>query len=78
MKTTLMIDDAVLRLAKQRAAVQDTSVSDLVNQSLRTYLQPRTHSRVQVRAFAMPVFGATTAGSGLDPAIIAELRDDGR
>jgi len=35
MRTTLVIDDALLRQAKRRAAERDLTVSDLVNEALR-------------------------------------------
>jgi hypothetical protein len=35
MRTTLVIDDALLRQAKRRAAERDLSVSDVVNEALR-------------------------------------------
>lgn len=35
MRTTLVIDDVLLRQAKRRAAERDLSVSDVVNEALR-------------------------------------------
>lgn len=35
MRTTLVIDDALLRQAKRRAAERDLTVSDIVNEALR-------------------------------------------
>lgn len=35
MRTTLVIDDGLLRQAKRRAAERDLSVSDVVNEALR-------------------------------------------
>lgn len=79
MKTTLMIDDTVLRMAKQRAAAHDTTVSELVNQSLRAYLHAHAAERVDPRRFSMPVFGRTSVTTaGVSPARLAELRDEGR
>lgn len=79
MKTTLIIEDTLLKKAKEQAAVRDTTVSELVNQSLRAYLQATTASADDVRPFSMPVFGRTgPASTGVSPAQMAELRDDGR
>lgn len=35
MRTTLVLDDALLRQAKRRAAERDLTVSDVVNEALR-------------------------------------------
>lgn len=79
MKTTLIIDDSLLKKAKEQAAVRDTTVSELVNQSLRFYLHAASAAAVQSRAFSMPVFGqAAGRAAGVSPAELAELRDDGR
>lgn len=79
MKTTLIIDDTILKKAKEQAAARDTTVSELVNQSLRSYLHASPANAGEVRAFSMPVFGqAARSTSGVRPAQMAELRDDGR
>ena len=79
MKTTLMIEDTILKKAKEQAAVRDTTVSELVNQSLRSYLHASPTSAGEVRAFSMPVFGqAARVTPGVSPGQMAELRDDGR
>ncbi len=79
MKTTLMIEDSILRLAKQQAAARDTTVSELVNQSIRSYLHSREAVAAEARPFSIPVFGQTRAQApGVTPARLAELRDDGR
>jgi hypothetical protein len=79
MKTTLMIDDSLLRKAKEQAAARDTTVSELVNQSLRSYLHAASAAAAQPRAFSMPVFGrATDRTIGTSSAELANLRDDGR
>ena len=79
MKTTLMIDDSVLKMAKQAAANRDTTMSELVNQSLRAFLHGKSNLPSESRAFSLPVYGQTgLAGTGVSPATLAELRDDGR
>lgn len=79
MKTTLILEDTILKKAKEQAAARETTVSELVNQSLRSYLHAPQTSGGELRAFSMPVFGqAATPGAGVSPAELAELRDDGR
>ena len=79
MKTTLIIEDTILKKAKEQAAARDTTVSELVNQSLRSYLHAPLTPAGEARVFTMPVFGnPASGGGGISPAQIAELRDDGR
>lgn len=79
MKTTLIIEDTILKKAKEQAAARDTTVSELVNQSLRSYLHATAAPAGQPRAFSMPVFGqAASRATSVTPAQLAELRDDGR
>jgi hypothetical protein len=55
MRTTLVLDDALLRQAKRRAAERNLTVSDVVNEALRdSFGRP-------VRA--APPFSLTTYGS---------------
>jgi hypothetical protein len=56
MRTTLVLDDALLRRAKQRAAERNQTVSDLVNEALRASLD-----RAQPSA---PPFALVTYGRG--------------
>jgi hypothetical protein len=79
MKTTLIIDDSVLRRAKKHAATCDTTVSELVTQSLLSYLHSCEATAAEARPFSMPVFGQPSVDHpGVSPARLAELRDDGR
>jgi hypothetical protein len=78
MKTTLLIEDDLPKKAKARAAVRGTTMSELVNQSLRTYLHA-SPSASPARLFSLPVFGQTVPWvPGICPAHLAELRDHGR
>jgi hypothetical protein len=78
MKTTLIIDDVILKKAREQAAVRDLTVSEVVNQSLRAYLHP-VAAVGQTANFSMPVYGsAAQPGRGITPGQIAELRDEGR
>lgn len=79
MKTTLIIEDTILKKAKEQAAARDTTVSELVNQSLRSYLHATPATAGQPQAFSMPVFGqAVSRAATVSPAQMAELRDQGR
>ena len=79
MKTTLIIEDTILKKAKQQAAARDTTVSELVNQSLRSYLHATSATKGQASAFSMPVYGqAASRAATVTPAQMAELRDQGR
>lgn len=78
MKTTPLIEDDLLKKARAQAAVRGTTMSESVNQSLRTYLHASS-SASSARLFSMPVFGQTAPRvPGICPAHLAELRDDGR
>ena len=74
MRTTLIVDDALLRKAKEHAARRGVSLSELVTQALRDLLAERSRPR---RRFMMPTFkgGQRTRHEPRDMA--AELeRDD--
>ncbi|MDD9966224.1 MAG: hypothetical protein OXR73_08375 [Myxococcales bacterium] len=55
MRTTVVIDDAILRQAKQEAARAGCTLSDLVNQALRVVLSKRKEPRPE---FHMVVYGS--------------------
>ena len=79
MKTTLIIEDTILKKAKEQAAARDTTVSELVNKSLRAYLNAPSGGTGGNPAFSMPVYGQNlAAGVGASAEQLAELRDDGR
>jgi hypothetical protein len=80
MKTTLLIEDSLLKKAKEQAAARDSTVSELVNQSLRAYLAASQVPAGEARSFSMPVFGPPSSVSAVtvSPAELAALRDDGR
>lgn len=54
MRTTVVIDDAILRKAKHAAAESGCTLSDLVNQALSVALAKRSEPRP---AFQMVVYG---------------------
>jgi len=58
MRTTMIIDDDLIRQAKQRAAETGVSLSEIVNRALRDSLSRR------VAADSLPVFRMVTFGRG--------------
>lgn len=73
MRTTLILDDQLVRAAKRRAAEGDLTLSEVVNQALRaSLLTPRPPAAAP---FRMPTFrgrGRREVSAGE----IARLRDD--
>jgi hypothetical protein len=75
-RTTLVIDDALLRQAKRRAAERDLTVSDVVNEALRESFRGTMP--------AAPPFSLVTYGEGgrrvrHEPAdFAAELEEEDR
>lgn len=65
MRTTLVIDDALLRQAKRRAAERDVTVSDLVSEALRESLARATPA---APPFAMVTYGRGNARVHHEPA----------
>jgi Xaa-Pro aminopeptidase len=60
MRTTVIIDDAILREAKRAAAKAGCTLSDLVNQALSAVLARRSEPRPD---FHMIVYGGSSAVS---------------
>ena len=76
MRTTLILDDQLIRRAKREAGDKGATLSELVNRALRNYFYTKPDEGKQV-VFTMPVFGEAihlhqTARH------LAELRDEGR
>jgi len=75
MRTTLRIDDDLLRELKARAAEEGLSLSDLVNLVLRqgvaTPPRPRRPFKQKTRDLGRPAFDVTKAN-----AVAADLEDD--
>ncbi|MFZ5471332.1 MAG: hypothetical protein ACOZIN_18065 [Myxococcota bacterium] len=63
MRTTIVIDDAVLRLARRRAAELKTTVSGLIERALRAELTGRPKEQPAHRPFRLIV----NDGPGLLP-----------
>ena len=76
MRTTLVIDDYVLKEAKQRAIETGVTLSELTTLALREALRKRETSAPRSR-FAMPTYGAgRKRDSSADT--LAAFRDEGR
>ncbi len=76
MRTTLRIDDDLLRELKSRAADEGLSLSDVVNLVLRqgvaTPRRPRRPFKQKTRDLGRPAFDITKANS-----LAADLEDEG-
>jgi hypothetical protein len=78
MRTTLILDDLLFREAKQKAAANGTTLSDLMNSALRRFLFASQNTRqVAAEKFSMPVFGESVS-LHQTAADLAALRDEGR
>ena len=77
MRTTLIIDDALLREAKHRAAERDLTVSDVVNEALRDVFgqEPPAAPPFQMLTYGSP--GRRVIHTPADFAADAELDDRG-
>ena len=66
MRTTLDLDDAVLRAAKQRAAAEDLTLTRVIEDALREFLrQPRRRSRTRFRLRLLTKGGRPVRGVDL-------------
>jgi hypothetical protein len=65
MRTTLVLDDALLQRAKQRAADRKTTVSDVVNEALRNSLD---RPEPVAPPFSMVTYGRGSARVSHEPA----------
>jgi Bacterial antitoxin of type II TA system, VapB len=65
MRTTLIIDDGLLRQAKRRAAERNLTVSDVVNEALRASLD---RPRQAAPPFSMVTYGRGAQGVHHEPA----------
>lgn len=64
MRTTIRMDDELLRQAKAHAARTETTLTRLIEDAVRELLARRSHSRVR-EAVTLPTFG----GDGLQPGV---------
>jgi hypothetical protein len=65
MKTTLNLDDAVIRAAKERAARTDRTLTSIVEEALRQLIRQETEPVRGYRFDAKPVKGRLRAGVDL-------------
>ncbi|MFB9619391.1 type II toxin-antitoxin system VapB family antitoxin [Brooklawnia cerclae] len=72
MRTTLSIDEALLKRAKQRASAQGLTLGGFVEEALRDYLSAPHHSAAPVD---LPVFPGGRPRSGVDPSSNRSLYD---
>jgi hypothetical protein len=72
-RTTLVIDDAVFRRAKQAAAKSGTTLGALVEQALREYLREARSAAAE--PFRMQTFGSRRRKVSHEPADFARLID---
>ena len=77
MRTTLVLDEQLFRLAKREASAAGTTLSEMVNAALRHYLLGQRQPKLERTKFSMPVFGQSQSLHHT-PEEIASLRDDGR
>jgi hypothetical protein len=72
MRTTVVIDDALYRRVKARAAQTGRTVSEVISDALRDALRPRP-AATPIRE--LPVFGGSGALPGVDLSSNAALLD---
>jgi hypothetical protein len=72
MRTTLIIDDVLLREARIRAAEQDLTLSDVVNAALRDALR---QSQPAHPPFTMITYGPSKAAISHEPGDFAEIEE---
>ncbi|MES2176340.1 MAG: YlcI/YnfO family protein [Gemmatimonadota bacterium] len=64
MRTTIRLDDALLRKAKAAAAANGITLNQLIEDAVRAALAPRA-TGARVREASLPVY----AGAGLQPGV---------
>ncbi len=74
MRTTLTIDDVLVREAKQRAISLNLSLSEFVNQALREVLRISEHT--DDPPFTMITFGPADSPSHHEPADFKAVLDE--
>jgi hypothetical protein len=74
MRTTLVLDDALLRQAKRRAAERDMTVSQIVNEALRdSFRDPGTPD---LPPFALITYGRADQRGRHEPSDFAAALED--
>ena len=75
MRTTLILNDNLVREAKIRAAESNTSFSAIVNDALREKLL-RQKRVSDIAAYKIPVYNGSSPAEDLTPDRIAAFRDN--
>ncbi len=70
MRTTLVLDDALVREARRRAAERQSTLSDFVNDALRHLMSQRAGARRQIK---LPTAGDARRKRRISPREIAEV-----
>jgi len=78
MRTTLVLEDQLFKIAKREAGKEGTTLSEVVNRALRRHLVTKPAGDSSQAAFSMPVFGEPSAPLHQTPEQLAALRDEGR
>jgi hypothetical protein len=65
MRTTLDLDDALVRQAKRRAADEDTTLTAVIERALRAYLTPPRAARKRFRLRLLTKRGRLVPGVNL-------------
>ena len=78
MKTTLNVDDRLIREAKARAARDGETLTRLIERALRDYLQPARGPACEFRARLLTKPGPAVAGVDLDDRGLLYEMMDGR
>lgn len=65
MRTTIRLDDALLRRAKSAAAIAGVSLNQLIEDAVRASLAPRTRA-AQVSEPNLPTYGGCGLQHGID------------
>ena len=72
MRTTLVLDDSLLRAARHRAAAHDTTLSEVINEALRQLISA---PQSPARAVKLPTFGNRKHRQKITPQDIARALD---
>lgn len=70
-RTTVVIEDSLLRQAKRRAAALDTTLSEVISQALRESLRPRP--RQDDGKLVLPTYGSPRKPVRHEPGELARL-----
>lgn len=74
MRTSLNLDDDLMRLAKQRAAAEGRTMTSLVEEGLRELLRTREH-RLALYEVELPTFSGGGPAPGVDLGDYRQLND---